>query len=99
MEVVSGFVGLIGVEGRGWDEMGWEEGWVAYYRLEVRCWECDDVCGCVCICVEKGGNRGREGKRREGDGRKENREGRREEEGRQEKRRQESLHVCIRKGV
>lgn len=37
MEVGLGFVGLIGVEGMGWDEMGWEEGWVAFYRLEVRC--------------------------------------------------------------
>lgn len=41
----------------------------------------------------------REEKGREGEERKENREGRREEEGRQEKRRQESLHVYVRKGV
>lgn len=58
----------------GVDGMGCKEGGEGFYRLEVRCWWCDDVCCCVCICVEKGGNRGREGK-----GRKENRRG---EEGR-----------------
>lgn len=77
----------------GWDEMGWEEGWVAFYRLEAWSWWCDDVCGCVCICVEKGGIE--EGKEREGEGRKENRRGEKRRGGqtRKEKTREPS-RIC-----
>lgn len=65
MALVLGFVGLIG-----WDV---RRCWGESYRLEAWSWWCDDVCGCVCICVEKWGIE--EEKGREGKGRKENRRG------------------------
>lgn len=83
----------------GVDGMGYKEGGEGFYGLEVRCWGCDDVCGCVCICVEKGGTeegkgreeKGREEKEkgREGEGNKENRRGEKRKGGqtREEKRR------------
>lgn len=85
MALVLGFVGLIG-----WDV---RRCWGESYRLEAWSWWCDDVCGCVCICVEKWGIE--EEKGREGKGRKENRRGdeRRGGQTRKEKTREPS-RIC-----
>lgn len=44
LEVYGGRIEVLwGVDG-----MGCKEGGEGFYGWEVRCWECDDVCGCVC---------------------------------------------------
>lgn len=86
--------------------MGWDERRAGWHFI---CWRFG-VGGVMIFVVVfvvvfapewKRGNGEREGEggEREGKGRGREGEGRREEEGRQEKRRQERLHVYVRKGV